>query len=305
MPKPIHRLAQALMRCYPFPRGQGRLIDRTPLCGLRFAERGLSVRCCDGFTMKVEPNDHIGRHLYLTGQFDRTIVEVLLSFCRGGERILDIGANIGYVSCALLHLVPNCRVVAVEPAPSTYELLAQNIASVGRGRGKAINAAVSDLEGSGLMRVSRANSGANSLASNSFHETTAGSVVPVALITGARLWELSDLDQVDLIKIDVEGHENTVFSTLGPLLSEQPVRAVVFEHGGNLGDPSAPIRRLLDDLGYQIHGLRKSLMRWSLTPLEQMVEAGRCAHDYVAVPAPKLRQSRPVDSTVANGRAGY
>jgi hypothetical protein len=31
----------------------------------------------------VAPNDLIGRHLYLTGQFDRTIVDVVLSYCRG------------------------------------------------------------------------------------------------------------------------------------------------------------------------------------------------------------------------------
>ena len=52
--------------------------------------------------MTILPNDHIGRHLYLTGQFDRTIVEVLLHFSRENDHVLDIGANIGYVSCALL-----------------------------------------------------------------------------------------------------------------------------------------------------------------------------------------------------------
>ncbi len=56
--------------------------------------------------MTVLPNDHIGRHIYLSGAFDRTIVEMLLRYARPEDRILDIGANIGYISCAMLALVP-------------------------------------------------------------------------------------------------------------------------------------------------------------------------------------------------------
>ena len=41
-------------------------------------------------------NDHFGRHIYLTGEFDRTTVEVLLKFAR------DVGANIGYVGACFL-----------------------------------------------------------------------------------------------------------------------------------------------------------------------------------------------------------
>jgi hypothetical protein len=69
-----------VMRCYPFPRGQGRLIGRTPLHGLRFDGQSLLVRTVDGFSMNVVPNGHIGRHLYLTGQFDRTIRKTLTCY---------------------------------------------------------------------------------------------------------------------------------------------------------------------------------------------------------------------------------
>src|SRR5579864_7768862 len=110
MPSLKHKMARLVMRRYPFHCGQGRLIDRSGLRRLAFDEQTLKVRCSDGFEMTIIPNDHIGRHLYLTGDFDRTILDVLASFCTGGERILDIGANIGYIACGLLFRVPDCLV---------------------------------------------------------------------------------------------------------------------------------------------------------------------------------------------------
>lgn len=79
--------------------------------------------------MKVWPNDHIGRHIYLTGKFDRTIVDVLLSFSRPGDQIVDIGAHIGYVSCAFLHAISDSRIVAVEPRPDCFRLLTENLSN--------------------------------------------------------------------------------------------------------------------------------------------------------------------------------
>lgn len=107
MPSIEHKLARLMVLCYPFRRGQGAIIEKTKLRQLSFQEKELLVRTLYGFDINVFPNDHIGRHLYLSGQFERTIIDVLLHFLRPDDRFLDIGANIGYVSCAILHAAPN------------------------------------------------------------------------------------------------------------------------------------------------------------------------------------------------------
>lgn len=282
MGRMTQELARAALKAYPFHCGQGRLVDRTPLRAMRFKQGVMTVPCVDGFQIEVMPNDHIGRHLFLTGQFDRTIVEVLLSFCTGGdERILDIGANVGYVSCAMLHALPRGRVVSVEPQPRVYELLARNVAAVGSGRGKAINSAVSDVAGLGMMSVREGNTGASRIVSGG-SQVPAGSALEVRVIDGAGLLEASGLDRVDAIKIDVEGHEETVFWAIAPLLSRHAPRAIVFEHGGDLADASRPIRRVLDPLGYELYGIRKGLFGWTLRPLRELAAKGERASDYVA-----------------------
>jgi FkbM family methyltransferase len=274
-----------LMRCYPFPRGQGRLIDRTPLHALRFDETSLLVRTVDGFSMQVFPNDHIGRHLYLTGQFDRTIVEVLLRFAVPDARVLDIGANCGYVACALLHRLPECRVVSVEPQESVHALLADNLRRVGAGRGWTLQAAVSDAAGTGSMVHAVGNTGASRLEPGS--DVAPLGVPPadrVEVITGAMLMERSGLDRLDLVKIDVEGHEEAVLRTLQPILARWRPRAVLFEHEGDLEDPASRLARGFHDLDYRVLGIHKRLTRYELVPVERLAAEGRHAHDYVAVP---------------------
>lgn len=279
------KLWRTVMHGYPFPRGQGRLIDRTPLRALRFAETTLRVRTVDGFSMTVFPNDHIGRHLYLTGQFDRTIVEVLLRFAVSDARVLDIGGNCGYVACALLHALPACRVVSVEPQKQVHALLALNLQEVGAGRGSAIQAAISDVAGVGAMLHDLENSGASRLERGGrADEVRTGAEESVEMITGPQLWERSGLDRLDLVKIDVEGHEEPVLRSLQPVLAHWRPRAVVFEHDGDPADSASGVWRVFRELDYRVLGIRKSLTRYDLVPLESMTGKGVSAHDYAAVP---------------------
>ncbi len=283
------RAFRTVMRFYPFPRGQGRLIDRTPLRALRFAEETLRVRTVDGFSMTVFPNDHIGRHIYLTGQFDRTIVEVLLRFAVPDARVLDIGGNCGYVACALLHAMPHSRVVSVEPQKQIHALLATNLQQVGAGRGTAIQAAVSDVSGVGAMLHDPQNSGASRL-SRDTPECDASGLArePAEMITGPELMERSGLDRLDLVKIDVEGHEEPVLRSLQPILARWRPRAVVFEHDGNPDEPGSAVGSVFRALDYRVLGIRKRLTRYELLPVESIRGADAHVHDYAAVPRERM-----------------
>src|SRR5215471_3758736 len=117
---PQHKALQILLRSWPFPRGAGRIIDRC-FSKVAFDDDIVAVRTTDGFDMNIMPNDVIGRHIYLRGEFDRSTVEVLCNFASPGDTLLDIGANIGYVSACFLKNVPNSKVIAVEPQPAILD----------------------------------------------------------------------------------------------------------------------------------------------------------------------------------------
>jgi FkbM family methyltransferase len=233
--------------------------------------------------MTVLPNDLIGRHLYFTGQFDRTIVEVLLRFAVPDAVVLDIGGNCGYVACALLHALPRSRVVSVEPQRSVHALLAANLKEIGAGRGSAVRAAISDASGVGAMIHDLENSGASRLERAAEHAPSAGAGEPVDMITASELIERCGLSRVDLVKIDVEGHEEPVLRSLHPVLARFRPRAVVFEHDGDPAQTDSGVGRVFRDLDYRVLGIRKRLTRYELVPVEAVARGVRI-HDYAAVP---------------------
>jgi len=55
------------------------------------------------------------------------------------------------------------------------------------------------------------------------------------------------LDRVDLIKIDVEGHEEQVLASLAPVINEHRPRVIVFEHFNDLHNSNVFIRRFMDN----------------------------------------------------------
>jgi len=103
------------------------------------------------------------------------------------------------------------------------------------------------------------------------------------MLTAEKLMEEVDLQGVDLIKIDVEGHEEAVLRSLSPIIARHNPRAILFEHHGSLDHPKSFIRGLFEDLRYRIFGLQKTLFRLRLVSLERLVAQGRSAPDYLAV----------------------
>lgn len=260
-------------RNWPFENGSGRLIDRYggDIC---LGSGEIDCKTADGFTMRVLANDHIGRHIALQGAFDASIIRALCRFAEDGDHCLDIGANIGYVSALLLHRIPNSTIVSVEPQPAVGKLLRHNLSQFDAQRWRVVEAGLSDDEGEAFMRVDKANLGASAIVDASAEDT-----IPIPLISTDRF--LAGFDRLDLIKMDIEGHEQVVFEAgLDQLKRLQP-KAILFEDIKKVSGPKSPIGQAIATLGYRLFALRKRLTRTELVPVSQ--ENAAQFHDFIAV----------------------
>src|SRR5205085_1700226 len=115
--------------------------------------------------------------------------------------------------------------------------------------------------------------GTNGPAENDTH------LIDVPMISGTRLFEQSGLDRLDVIKIDVEGYEETVLASLADTIRLQKPRVVLFEHQKDLNDPNSPIRSIFDSCGYRIQAIHKSLTGHSFVPVESLAIKGIRAND--------------------------
>jgi FkbM family methyltransferase len=127
------------------------------------------------------------------------------------EWVLDIGANFGYVSKNALISWPKTKVICFEPVASTFQILADNL----RGYSDRVilfNKALSDKNGTGQINITTQH-GANSIEKQSaFHKYFNPHVNEVKKET-IELIRLDDIAEkfptnlIDVLKIDVEGHE--------------------------------------------------------------------------------------------------
>jgi FkbM family methyltransferase len=125
--------------------------------------------------------------------------------------ILDVGANIGAVAEAALRSYPESHIICFEPVEATFEVLRNRLEPYSD-RVTLINKALSDTNGTCEINITSFH-GANSIeAQSQFHKDLNPHVVEVSKETIAlvRLDDVADQlgdHEIDVMKIDVEGHE--------------------------------------------------------------------------------------------------
>jgi FkbM family methyltransferase len=264
-----HQIPQALLRAWPFPRGAGGILDRY-FSNLSFSRAMATVRTTDNFEIIVAPNELIGRHIYLTGEFDRSIVEVC-NFSGLGDTFLDIGANIGYVSACFLNNVQNSNVVAVEPQPDVLEIIAENLNRFGRF--EIYRFAIADGDGKVWFEIDPDNAGAGRIV-----EECGVRSMRVETRSADRMFSGLVIQKLNLVKIDAEGFEDVIVKSCTPQFVRLRPRAVLFE------DQAANINRIREQfskLDYCLYGIKISLRHLSLVNIE--IAHPKSFRDYIAV----------------------
>jgi FkbM family methyltransferase len=193
-----------------------------------------------------------------SGTIDAEVSACVLSLpapLRRAPLVLDVGANVGAWSAALLRLVPNATVVAFEPSTVAYAALESALG--GDPRVTCVQAAVGAREGEATLWADAPGSGMASLSRRQLDH--AGIAFdhsePVRMVTLDAWCDEASIHPV-LVKMDVEGHEWEVLQGAARLLSE--VAVVQFEFGGANIDTRTyfhDFHALLTDAGFDIHRL--------------------------------------------------
>ena len=217
------------------------------ILGRRFLERPVH-----GYRMLLDLDDPgISRTLLLFGQREMEHKAMLERVLKPGMTVLDIGANIGYYALMEHALVaPGGRLIAVEPSPANVELLKRNLALNGCTGVEVHQAAVSESVGKRSFFLSHMSN------LNTFHgDNTAhlsGTAIEVETTTVPALMKGRKLD---LMRMDVEGHEVEVINGLMPAIEAGTLAPmIIFEtHRSRYSprhDMERPLRRLFA-LGYR------------------------------------------------------
>ncbi len=156
-----------------------------------------------------------------------------------GARVVDVGANVGYITTLLSRWVGSGgRVYSLEPIPETFDVLEQVVLRQGLSNVVAICSAAGAEDGNAQMQVPDYPDGGHNyyesrLVSGAGPDASSGIPVRVARLDTLLLGRDGPFA---LIKIDAEGHELAVVQgALGLLRRDHPALLIEVE-----GNPDAP-----------------------------------------------------------------
>jgi FkbM family methyltransferase len=173
---------------------------------------------------------------------------------------LDVGANVGLISLYLAKRCPSCKIYAFEPIAEAAVALRQNIHLNSAENVIALELAVAGRTGALTMTGAETATATARIASPS--QSNGVSVQAVSLDD---FCEENAVDQIGLLKVDVEGFERLVFDGATRVLREIRPSRIFFEVCPELavsaGFKPDSAAQSLEDAGYMLFKMEERALR--------------------------------------------
>ena len=197
----------------------------------------------------------VGIHLLTLGAWEPNYMALFDKLVKSGDTVLDIGANHGvYALHAAMAVGPKGKVHAFEPNPRLARLVDFSMKLNGFGDYATLHSfAVSDAAGTARLVFSDAFSGGGAISGNQSNAAQPG--VECNLVALDVLFADPDF-KVDVIKMDVEGHEGLALRGMQQLLKRSPNVKIMMEFGPDMmaraGVGAEEILAMLGGIGFKI-----------------------------------------------------
>jgi len=243
-------------RHFPIRRGKLRVIDSLwqPVFAGEYTHRIATLKY-GGFKISCDLNEMLQRQFYFFGTYflEEEILDCWQSMAHNAHVIFDVGANAGIYSLAALAVQPAAIVHAFEPTPEIADGLCATAKANGLDHLYVHQTAVSSRDGTAKLRRCRGELGTNEgMNFISQHATDAnGEEVPTVCLDQFCLDR--SIACIDLLKLDVQGHEYSVLQGAARLIGSGRIGVVFMELNWSCSGSSSPASEsinLLDRAGY-------------------------------------------------------
>jgi FkbM family methyltransferase len=212
-----------------------------------------------GNYVEIDTNETIGNSIYSTRIYDLALSETLWRLIAPGDFVLDVGANIGFITSLCSYKSgPQGKVWAFEPNPIVITRLTKNIQYNQYSNTTLYPFALSDSNKEGHLELPETFSYNQGVAyvENGKHSENAIKI---------DLRKLDDMIApgtiINVLKIDVEGHELAVLKGAEKTIQNKQITNIVYEDH----DPyPSEIAAFLANMGYTIYRIEKGWLNLNL-----------------------------------------
>lgn len=199
--------------------------------------------------MAVFSFDFVSHNINLFGRYEDPELKLLEQIVKRNRQLgtaLDIGANIGNHTLFLARLFD--RVHAFEPNPLVLPLLEYNVRDQANVTVHAFGASSRDCERRAILPA--ANVGGGHVQATGVPDDAGGERLAFALKRLDGLKDLASNGSIDLIKLDVEGHELPALEGAAALLQAYRPLIALEQNADDVQDGSTAAIVFLQQLGY-------------------------------------------------------
>lgn len=253
----------------------GRILYKSGLCILFKIQR-------NGYSLHFSPSALSATLWVYPDRHQSTEEYFFQKYLKMGDKVIDIGANIGVLAIrAALSVGVEGQVYSVEPHPRIYQYLLNNIK-------------LNKLKNVQTFNYAMGESSEDSIVFSQKADDSQNQVVKMGQGISVTMKKLDDLpikeSEINLLKIDVEGYEKFVLEGGSQLLDR--IQCIYFEswevHFTKFGYKTTDVIALLRDKGFQCF---KMFDHSTLTSVSQGYTSEKC-EDLIAVKDIKLLLER-------------
>ncbi|MEZ4937996.1 MAG: FkbM family methyltransferase [Crocinitomicaceae bacterium] len=201
------------------------------------------------FKLEVKLDDWIQENLFFLGKYEEAELKVIQNILKEGDTFIDVGANIGLFSLvASRHVGITGKVISFEPFPENFNHLEKHLQLNQIKNVQAENKAVGDEIGQIHLYH---NPDDKNLGMVSTTASENSQKIDVELITLDHYFQQNPNPSIQMIKIDIEGHEYPALRGMQATLEKyKPVLLVeIIEQEDQSNEQN--ILQFLSDLGYE------------------------------------------------------
>ncbi len=195
----------------------------------------------------------------------------LRQYLKNNMVVFDVGANIGEYSQYILSINPQVKIFCFEPVLNTYLKLKTNLEKeINSGKLVVNNFGLSDTESDAEIFIYEELSGNNSIYFNEIYGVSTESLhkEKIVLKTLNHYADSENINRIDYLKIDVEGHEFKVIQGSSSLITQKLIGCIQFEYNTNWKVSGATLKDVFDYLvqfGYKFY----RLTIWGKIPIKR------------------------------------
>lgn len=229
-PTPLEKALIFYARHFPIRRGKLRLIDALwQAAAIGKGAQRTAELIYGGYRMPCDLNETLQRQFYFFGTYfvERALLDCWLRLAKTARVVFDVGANAGIYSLAAISSNPAAKVYAFEPTPEIAARLRSTATFNQLDQLHVQEFAVSDAPGHAVLIRCRGAHGTNEGMNFIRNDIETGERVRTETLDA--FCRDRSIDRIDLMKIDVQGHEAAVLRGASKLLNEGRIGVILLE----------------------------------------------------------------------------